>query len=109
MEMTLYLALIVVVWIVLSEQLERDMRKRMEATRSDLRLVEDFHARPVLRPRSHRLLHHNARVRGRVRGPGEPQRGNGGRVVNAEHWIVLILAAAVAAYLLYALLRPERF
>jgi len=29
--------------------------------------------------------------------------------VNAEHWIVLILAAAVAAYLLYALLRPERF
>ncbi|BDO42959.1 hypothetical protein CELD12_24490 [Cellulomonas sp. NTE-D12] len=32
-----------------------------------------------------------------------------GAAVNAETWVALAIAAALAGYLLYALLHPERF
>jgi hypothetical protein len=64
MQMFVYLVLAVVIYVFLADHtdraIEREMKKRRPEER-DLRLVEDFDARPDLGPRYGRVLRHQPR------------------------------------------------
>jgi hypothetical protein len=72
MHLFIYLILAAVIYGLLADQtdraIEREMRKRRPDT-SNLDLVEDFDARPDLRPRYGRVLRRHAGLREKVRAP----------------------------------------
>lgn len=81
METAIYVALMVVVWILMSDRTERVMKRRQgtaRTTEADVHLVEDDNARSAVRRGDDRVLRRDDRVRGRMRGPGAPRRGDRG-------------------------------
>src|SRR5262245_60374801 len=78
-------------------------RSRQSVTR---RLVD---AGRDVRARHYRILRGHGGLRPRLRRPRQRRRRWGASLVSVETWIAAVTAVGVMGYLLYTLIRPERF